>query len=245
MCFCEVDRSRAECFGYDHNFDQCSHCLAGAQCLKGSSSAKDFVCLCPRCYSGQMCQFSNELMSFTLDSLIVKDIQTNEQLSSIIYITLVASLFLFGCFNNLCSFLTFCRPETARSRARACDNDQQTFLILFKKQLKMRKELYVTPVVIILCSLPQTILSFTNACTELKQSWQRYLLLTSYFLSYVPQVLGFALHVVPSKVFKKEFQQTIIGKRLIKKKNDPNKNLPATMAQRNTKMMRQTSQRVS
>ncbi|CAF0738413.1 unnamed protein product [Adineta steineri] len=88
-----------------------------------------------------------------------------------------------------------------------------------RKQLQMRKELYVTPMVIILSSLPQVILSFTYACTELKQSWQRYLLLTTYFLSYLPQVLGFALHVIPSKVFKKEFQQTIIGKRLIKRKN--------------------------
>jgi hypothetical protein len=50
-------------------------------------------------------------MSFTLDSLIVKDVQNNHQVSSGIYISIVALTFLFGLFNNFCSFLTFIRPK--------------------------------------------------------------------------------------------------------------------------------------
>jgi hypothetical protein len=74
------------------------------------------------------------------------------------------------------------------------------------------KEHYVTPMIIVLSSLPQTILSFSYACTELKQPWQRYTLLTAYFLSYLPQMLGFILYVLPSTTYSEEFQQTIIGK---------------------------------
>jgi hypothetical protein len=64
LCICESDHYRVECFGYD----QCSLCLSNGYCLKGDlKDNADFLCLCLRCHYGQMCDFSNELMSFTLD----------------------------------------------------------------------------------------------------------------------------------------------------------------------------------
>jgi len=346
-------------------------------------------------------------MSFTLDSLIVKDVQNNHQILSAIYISIVALTFLFGLFNNLCSFLTFIRPKPRKvgvgnylliisvvdqcsllflllkvihiilgsngtlfyyeklnlyscqiisyllsvftritywltsfvtierlctvlfptsdtmknprlalgssifvilavfsmhlhevlhyttitdlsytsvnvtlcvtsytqsailiynrvnvlihyfipfliqvisisvlivqitlSRARASGSRQQTFLDLFKRQLKTQKEQYITPTIIIFSSLPQAILSFSYACTELKRSWQRYILLTTYLLSYLPQVLGFVLYVLSSTNYSEEFSQTIAGKRLMRKR------VPATR-QRNTEMKtRMTKQSV-
>jgi hypothetical protein len=113
--------------------------------------------------------------------------------------------------------ITVLLVQTARSRARTSGSKQQTFVHLFKNQLKTQKELYIIPMIIVLSSLPQIILSFSYACSELKQSWQRYTLLTAYFLSYLPQILGFLLYILPSTIFKEEFQQTMIGKRLIKK----------------------------
>ncbi|CAF0932135.1 unnamed protein product, partial [Didymodactylos carnosus] len=71
----------------------------------------DFLCLCPRCYHGQICQYSTELMSFTLDSLIVKDLQNNRQVSIGIYTLIILLIFFFGLFNNFNSFLTFIRPK--------------------------------------------------------------------------------------------------------------------------------------
>jgi len=332
-----------------------------------------------------MCQYSNEVMSFTLDSLIVKDIENNRQLSSVVYILIAVLIFLFGLFNNLCSFLTFIRPKprkfgvgnyllivsivnqcsllllllkiihiifgsigtlfyyerrnlysckfvayllsifsritywltslvtierlfmtlfptsvtlknprfalglsifsilavsgmhvhevlyyttivdlsytsvnvtlcvtnyaqsifstynrvnvlihyfipfliqvisititlirTACSRAQASGNRRKTFKDSFKKQFKTQKEHYITPIIIVFSALPQAILSFLYACTELKQSWQRYTLLTTYFLSYLPQMLGFILYILPSRTFSNEFRLTIIGKRLMR-----------------------------
>ena len=112
LCICEEDYYRAECFGYNNSQDQCSSCLSNGYCLKGELNDKyDFLCVCPRCLNGKMCQYSTELMSFTLDSLIVKDIQNNLQISIGIYISVVLLIFFFGLFNNLNSFFTFLRPK--------------------------------------------------------------------------------------------------------------------------------------
>jgi hypothetical protein len=386
LCICELDHYRAECFEYNRSIDQCSSCLSNGYCLKGELNEKsNFICLCERCHYGQMCQYSNELMSFTLDSLIVKDIQNHRQISTGFYISVVVLIFLFGLFNNLNSFLTFIRPkprkmavgnylliisivdqcsllllffkvihiilgingtlfsypnvnlysckivsyllsvliritywltsfisierlclvlfptsvilknprraigftiivivfvfgmhihefmyyttivdlsypsvnvticvtdyvisfvstynhvnvlvhyfipfliqiisitiliiQAAYLRARAGNNNQQTFVNVFKRQFKELKEQYVTPMIIVLSSLPQIILSFSYTCTELKQPWERYTLLTTYFLSYLPQMLGFILHVLPSTTYSKEFYQTVIGKRFVR-----------------------------
>jgi hypothetical protein len=385
LCICDIDHYRAECFGYNRSIDRCSLCLSNGYCLKGRLNDKsDFICLCPRCYYGKMCQYSTELLSFTLDSLIVKN---NRQLSTGIYISIVLLIFLFGVFNGLNSFLTFIRPKPRKfgvgnylliisivdqcslllllfkiihiilgsngtlfyydnfnlysckivsyllsvftritywltsfvaierlclvlfptsatlknprrvlglsifvilfvssmhiheamyyttiidhsytainitlcvtnyvqssvstynrvnvlvhylipfllqiisitiliiqvvwSRIRVSgDNQQTTFIQLFLRQLKIQKEQYITPIIIVLSSLPQIILSFLYACTELKQSWQRYTLLITYFLSYLPQMLGFILYVLPSTSYSEEFRQTMVYKRLLQR----------------------------
>lgn len=381
---CEPDHYRAECFGYNRFIDRCSLCLSNGYCLKGELDHKaDFLCLCSHCHYGKKCEFSNELMSFTLDSLTIKDLQTNAKPSAGVYMSITISIFLFGLFNNLCSLLTFARPkprkfgvgnylliasvvsqcsllllllkiihiilgsngtlfyyenmnlysckiisyllsaftritnwlqslvtierlsiilcptsatfkkprcalglsifvilavsgmhaheamhymtivdpsytsvnttlcvisyveevitvynranvlihyfapfaiqvvsitilivQIARNRARISDSIQGTFINQFKKQFKTHKEHYIASIVIALSSLPQIILSFSYACTEPKQSWQRYMLLTTYFLSYLPQMLGFILYVFPSTIYTEEFHQTVIGKRL-------------------------------
>jgi hypothetical protein len=105
--------------------------------------------------------------------------------------------------------------QTACSRARSKGKRQETFGEIFKKEFRTQKELYITPMIIILSSLPQAILSFSYACRELKQLWQRYSLLAAYFLSYLPQMLGFILYVLPSTTFSEEFRKTLIGKRLL------------------------------
>jgi hypothetical protein len=116
LCICENDHYRVECFGYSHSIDRCSHCIYNGYCLKGELNDKrDFLCLCPRCYHGQVCQHSNEFMGFTLDSLIFKDTLQNDRLFSGIYMLIVLIIFLFGLFNNLCSCLTFLRQNHENS----------------------------------------------------------------------------------------------------------------------------------
>lgn len=111
--------------------------------------------------------------------------------------------------------ITVLLVQVACSRARASNGRQQTFTDILKRQFKTQKEHYLTPAIIVLSSLPQTVLSFSYACTELIP-WQRYSLLGTYFLSYLPQMLGFILYVLPSKIYYREFSQTVIGKRIVR-----------------------------
>jgi hypothetical protein len=102
----------------------------------------------------------------------------------------------------------------ARSRVKTVGRSM-SFGDVLTKQFVTQKELYVTPTIIILSALPQAILTFSFACTQLSD-WQRHALLVSYLISYAPQVLGFILYVVPSTSYKKEFYETLIGKHSLK-----------------------------
>jgi len=42
------------------------------------------------------------------------------------------------------------------------------------------------------------------------------MLLVSILLTYIPQILGFILYVLPSTTYKKEFEQTLIAKKIFK-----------------------------
>jgi hypothetical protein len=98
----------------------------------------------------------------------------------------------------------------ARSRNKTTGG-KMAFRQVLIKQFRTQKELYITPVIIILSSLPQTILTFILACTQLT-IWHRHLLLIAYLLSYAPQILGFILYVLPSTTYKKEFGETSFAK---------------------------------
>ncbi len=102
----------------------------------------------------------------------------------------------------------------ARSRMKTT-GQKTTFGEILKKQFDTQKELYITPTIIILSALPQTIFTFSFACTQLND-WQRHTLLGSYLLSYTPQILGFILYVLPSTSYKKELYETFIGKKFLK-----------------------------
>ena len=318
----------------------------------------EFRCLCPRCYSGQICQFNTRGLSFTLDSLIWQSSLSVQ----VIYLALSSCIFFIGGFTNYASFVTFKRPNPrkfgvgnyllivsllnqcsllsyllkvffiffptlltiisckivsyvlsvstrynywltswitlervcsvlfpfndylksprsaivtsfitlfvvtamhiheiifymiendphkqtmcignlpvyistynyinvlihhlvpfciqilsitvlivliARSRSRAI-KDGETFIKVLKRQFQNQKELYITPLIIVLSGLPQIIISFTFSCTELA-AWTRHLLSVTYLLSFAPQLLGFMLFVLPSNNYFNEFQQT-------------------------------------
>ena len=100
----------------------------------------------------------------------------------------------------------------ARSRAKTTGS-KLPFRQELEKQFRAQKELYVTPVIIVLSALPEGILSLSLACTSLSD-WKRHAILIVYLLSYTPQVLGFILYVLPSTEYKKEFSKTILAKRL-------------------------------
>ena len=103
--------------------------------------------------------------------------------------------------------------SAARSRSRS-SNNHDPFIDYLKRQFKLQKDLYIPPLVIIVSGLPQTILSFSFACTQLIV-WQQHALLIAYFLSFAPQLLGFILFILPSSVYLKEFEGTKLSKTIL------------------------------
>ncbi|CAF0902442.1 unnamed protein product [Didymodactylos carnosus] len=110
---------RAECSRYDSKVDECSgadRCLAGGQCVHGDPNDRnDFVCLCPPCYYGSICQHNTKLFSFTLETLVTKELVSPsiivQRLFFSILLTVSIILLLIGFANNVCCYITFKRKK--------------------------------------------------------------------------------------------------------------------------------------
>jgi hypothetical protein len=98
-----------------------------------------------------------------------------------------------------------------RSRVRVTGS-KTNFYRALKTQFENQKELYITPALVIFSISPQVIATFSLACKDLNEG-QTHMLLCAYLLSYAPQVLGFILYVLPSTSYKREFGETVVGKK--------------------------------
>ena len=99
--------------------------------------------------------------------------------------------------------------ETARQRVAT--QTKQFYSKEFRKKFKQHKHLLLSPILVMLLSLPRLILTFQLDCH--KSSEHFWLYLFAYFVSFIPAVLVFVIFVLPSVVFKKAFQQAILRTR--------------------------------
>ncbi|CAF1561449.1 unnamed protein product [Adineta ricciae] len=116
LCICTDNHSQVECFLYDNELDQCSHCLSNSHCLRGDPYQRtDFICLCPPCSSGQQCQFNTKSFSFTLDQLFYFDFLSDNKQRTISLLIVFSFLLLFVSFpNNFFSYVTLRHPSCQR-----------------------------------------------------------------------------------------------------------------------------------
>ena len=111
---------------------------------------------------------------------------------------------------------------TMRKRATTITTKEQTptfrsSVRTYTNFLMTNKELILAPSVTMipqLFSLPQFILTFSFACQEFQLVWQRYLLIISYFTTYLPQVISYKLYISPSTFYKDEFHQTKLYRKI-------------------------------
>jgi hypothetical protein len=97
--------------------------------------------------------------------------------------------------------------------------NMRTTFCAYINLLNENKELILAPLVTMLpqlFSLPQFIISFSLACQEFQVDWQRYLLIISYFITYLPQVISYKLYISPSTFYKNEFHTTLLKKKINK-----------------------------
>ncbi|CAF3621690.1 unnamed protein product [Adineta steineri] len=93
------------------------------------------------------------------------------------------------------------------ARQRATTQIKFVYLKQFKNKLKQHKHLLISPIILIILSLPRLIISFTLDCKKSSEYFWLYLI--GYFVSFMPSILVFVVFVVPSAVFRKGFKQAI------------------------------------
>ncbi|CAF1040057.1 unnamed protein product [Didymodactylos carnosus] len=135
------------------------------------------------------------------------------QILSVYNQTITILHYILPCIINLTSTFILI-IQIAHKRANT--NRDQSHTSVLRQQFQQYKELFIPPFFILVSALPQFIISFSLACTEINIAWQRYLLMVAYFLSYVPQLFGYILFILPSALYKTEFYSTTLGRRLAK-----------------------------
>ncbi|CAF3820942.1 unnamed protein product [Adineta steineri] len=134
--------------------------------------------------------------------------QYNKQLS-IYNQTITIFNYIIPCLINFLSALLLILVV---ARKRANTNQKLSFMKILRHKFQEYKELFIPPIFIIFSALPQFIISFSLACTQfLDIPWQRYLVITSYFLSYLPQMTNYIIFILPSVLYKNELDRTVLG----------------------------------
>jgi hypothetical protein len=75
-------------------------------------------------------------------------------------------------------------------------------------QIKNHHEQLIGPVIMIVCSTPQLLVSFATRCYHWDSMVRRKLIIVVYFISFLPQMLTFYLYILSSKKYKNVFVKT-------------------------------------
>jgi hypothetical protein len=83
----------------------------------------------------------------------------------------------------------------------------RTYKQILQEQLREHRHLLIAPIVLVILALPRLIISFLSKC--MKSADNSWLFLAGYFISFIPPMLTFIIFILPSKFYKKEFQETV------------------------------------
>jgi hypothetical protein len=93
------------------------------------------------------------------------------------------------------------------ARRKSIAQNQLTYKQQLRKQFYTFKRLLISPLILIVLSLPQLIISFSSGC--MKSPRDPWLYLFGYFTSFISPMAIFFIFVLPSDVYKKEFTDTV------------------------------------
>ncbi|CAF1486415.1 unnamed protein product [Adineta ricciae] len=122
-----------------------------------------------------------------------------------IYNTIVNSFhFFLPFFLNLFSAIVLLAQLT---RKQSNLQSQRTRKEIFSEQFQKHKHLFISPVVLVILSIPRLVISYISKC--LKSNSDSWLYLSGYFISFVPSIVTCFIFVSPSKFYKEEFRRTM------------------------------------
>lgn len=92
-------------------------------------------------------------------------------------------------------------------RQRSTSQGGHRYSEQFRRQLREHKQLLISPVVLVILSLPRLVISLLCGCIDVsRHSW---LYLSGYFISFIPSVLVFAVFVLPFGLYRTQFRASI------------------------------------
>ncbi|CAF1269417.1 unnamed protein product [Adineta steineri] len=94
------------------------------------------------------------------------------------------------------------------AQQRSIARTNQNFKEHVREQFSEHKQLIISPVVLLVLSIPRLIISLLPGCA--KTSENLWLYLGAYFISFTPSMLIFLIFVFPSKLYMKAFKQSLI-----------------------------------
>ena len=121
------------------------------------------------------------------------------------YNTAILFFHLLGPFiANLLStvFIIF---GTARQRSLA--QTQKTYPEHLLGYLRDHKQLVIIPIILLILASPRLIISLLSGCLNASQN--PWLYQSAYFISFTPSILVFVVFVLPSKLFRKKFKESL------------------------------------
>ncbi|CAF1439386.1 unnamed protein product [Adineta steineri] len=92
------------------------------------------------------------------------------------------------------------------AQQRSIARSNQSFKEHVQKQLSKNKQLIISPIVLLVLSIPRLIISLLPGCA--KTSKNLWLYLGAYFISFTPSMLIFFIFVFPSELYMKAFKQS-------------------------------------
>ena len=92
-------------------------------------------------------------------------------------------------------------------RQRSMTQVGHSYTVQLRRQLREHKQLLISPLVLVVLSLPRLIISLISGCVDISRySW---LYLSGYFVSFIPSVLVFVVFVLPSGLYKRQFRECV------------------------------------
>ena len=93
------------------------------------------------------------------------------------------------------------------ARRRSATRNKQTYKQHILEQFNNHKQLVISPIIVLILSLPRLIISLMPGCVD--TSRHPWLYLGGYFLSFTPSILVFTVFVLPSELYMKVFKESL------------------------------------
>lgn len=93
------------------------------------------------------------------------------------------------------------------ARRRAVTQKRLTYREHLRQQFKGHKNLIISPIILVVLTLPRLLISFLSGCV--KRSHNSWLYLFGYIIPFIPSVSIFFIFVLPSDFYKTEFKNPI------------------------------------